>query len=77
MWNMNDVKEINYEDSYIYYITFDNGVSGEVDFLEYINKGSIFAPLRDKDFLKKQLLKVERYLGQMALMLHQKRYMIK
>jgi len=36
MWNMSDIIEINYKDKYIYQITFDNGVSGDVDFYEYI-----------------------------------------
>ncbi len=56
MWNMNDVTEINYRNSYIYKITFDNGVSGDVDFSEYINRGPIFAPLRNKDFFKKAII---------------------
>lgn len=56
MWDMNDIIEINYKDSYIYHITFDNGVSGDVDFSEYINRGPIFTPLRNKDFFKKAII---------------------
>lgn len=53
MWNMNDVKSIECRNDYIYHIVFDNGVSGSVDFADYINRGPIFAPLKDKDFFTK------------------------
>lgn len=53
MWDMNDVTKIAYKDEYIYNITFDNGVSGDVDFSIYISNGPIFAPLRKKEFFKK------------------------
>ncbi len=53
MWNMNDVIKIDYKGKYIYHIAFDNGVSGDVDFSKYIDKGTIFAPLRNKEFFKK------------------------
>lgn len=56
MWDMNDVTKINYKNKYIYNITFDDGVSGDVDFSKYINKGSIFAPLRNKEFFKKAII---------------------
>ena len=56
MWDMNDIIEIKYKEGFIYQITFDNGVSGNVDFSGYINRGPIFFPLRNKDFFKKAII---------------------
>ena len=56
MWDMNDIIEIKYKEGFTYRITFDNGVSGNVDFSGYINRGPIFLPLRNKDFFKKAII---------------------
>ena len=56
MWNMNDIVSINYKGGYIYHIEFDNGVAGYVDFSEYVTKGPIFAPFKDKNFFKKAII---------------------
>ena len=53
MWNMNDIVEIVYKRPYIYYIVFDDGVRGEIDFAEYLQKGSVFVPLKEISFFKK------------------------
>jgi len=47
MWNMNDVKKIQYKHKYVYHIVFDDGKSGDVDLSEYIIKGPVFEPLRE------------------------------
>ena len=46
MWNMNDVMRIHYKKDYVFRIEFDNGVAGDIDFAEYLNKGPVFLPLR-------------------------------
>jgi len=52
MWNMNDVKKIEYKGGFVYRIIFDDGHSGEVDFSEYLGRGPVFEPLQDISFFK-------------------------
>jgi hypothetical protein len=56
MWNMNDVVKIRYRGEYVYLITFDDGVEGNVDFSIYLDRGSIFFPLKKKKFFKKAVI---------------------
>jgi len=53
MWNLNDVTSIQYREGYVYHITFDDGLGGDVDFSEYVGKGPVFEPLRDLAFFRK------------------------
>jgi len=36
MWDMNEVKTIDYRFGYVYRVVFDDGVEGDVDFSEYL-----------------------------------------
>ncbi len=56
MWNMNDVVSIDYKNNYTFYIMFDDGVSGDIDLSEYINKGPVFAPLEDEAFFRQAVI---------------------
>jgi hypothetical protein len=47
MWNLNDVKQIEYRSGYSYLIVFDDGVRAIIDFSDYLQRGPIFAALRD------------------------------
>jgi hypothetical protein len=53
VWNMNDVISIEYKGGFVYRVVFDDGRSGDVDFSEYIGRGPVFDPLRDRSFFKK------------------------
>lgn len=53
MWDMNDVKEIEYKHGYIYRVKFDDGLQAEVDFSPYLSRGPVFAPLADLELFKR------------------------
>jgi len=53
MWNMNDVIKIEYRGRFVYRVVFDDGKSGDIDFAEYVGRGPVFEPLRDKVFFQK------------------------
>jgi hypothetical protein len=52
MWNLNEVTSIRYQGGYCYHITFDDGIGGDVDFTAYLDKGPVFAALRDPAFFR-------------------------
>jgi Protein of unknown function (DUF2442) len=53
MWNLNEVRKIEYLRGYVYRITFDDGLCGEIDFQAYLSRGPVFEPLRDLSFFQK------------------------
>ena len=53
MWKLNDVTSVVYRQGYVYHITFDDGLEGDVDFSEYIGKGPVFEPFKDLPFFKR------------------------
>lgn len=53
MWELNEVERIEYRRDYVYHITFDDGLSGEVDFQPYLGRGQVFQPLKDVEFFKR------------------------
>jgi hypothetical protein len=50
MWDMNEVTKVEYRGGYVYFVAFDDGVEGEVDFSDYLSRGPIFEPLKDRTF---------------------------
>jgi hypothetical protein len=56
MWNMNEVVNIEYKGKYVFHIIFDDKTSGDVDFSEYLEKGSIFRPLSSLDYFMKAII---------------------
>lgn len=47
MWDMNEVTKIEYRGAYVYHITFDDGLEGDVDFSVYLSRGPVFEPLKN------------------------------
>ena len=56
MWNMNEVKKIEYVSKYTYHIIFDDGTEGDIDFSSYLNKGDVFETFADLQFFKKAMI---------------------
>jgi len=56
MWDMNNVIGITDVGGYTYHVTFDDGLHDEIDFSEYPEKGSVFAPLKEPGFFRKAFI---------------------
>ncbi|VGO20040.1 DUF2442 domain-containing protein [Pontiella sulfatireligans] len=56
MWDMNDVCKIECRGAYSYWIQFDDGHCGEVDFSSYLGKGPVFEPLKELGFFKQAII---------------------
>jgi hypothetical protein len=52
MWNLNDITHIQYKHDYVYWIEFDDGRCGEINFAHNLTKGPVFYPLQDIEFFK-------------------------
>jgi hypothetical protein len=52
LWELNEVVAIRYRRDYIYNVTFDDGVAGEIDFAEFIGSGPVFEPLKDLEVFR-------------------------
>ncbi|MEW6745737.1 MAG: DUF2442 domain-containing protein [Planctomycetota bacterium] len=52
MWNLNDVKRIEYASGYSFFVAFDDGTSAVIDFSDYLDRGPVFVPLRDPEFFR-------------------------
>lgn len=53
MWQLNDVKSIEYRGGRVFHVVFDDGLGADVDFSEYVGRGPVFEPLRDPEFFKR------------------------
>jgi len=53
MWDMNEVTSIEYRNGHVYHVVFDDGTEGDVDLGGYIEKGPVFAPLKDLAYFRK------------------------
>jgi hypothetical protein len=56
MWNFNKVVKIQYQQNYVFKISFDDDSCGEVDFSEYIERWDVFKPLRDLQLFKSAII---------------------
>ncbi len=52
MWRLNDVREIEYTSGYRFRVVFDDGTGAIIDFSEYLERGPVFAPLRDRELFR-------------------------
>ncbi|MCC7293075.1 MAG: DUF2442 domain-containing protein [Phycisphaerales bacterium] len=49
---MNEIVRVRHVRDYVCYVEFDDGLSGEIDLIAYLNKGPVFAALADIEAFK-------------------------
>lgn len=52
MWDMNEVTAIEYRRGLVYWVQFDDGTNGEIDFAGYPKKGTVFERLANAEFFR-------------------------
>ncbi|MDF7824238.1 DUF2442 domain-containing protein [Pontiellaceae bacterium B12227] len=52
---MNDISKIEYRGGYTYWIQFDDGQAGVIDFIQFLN-GPVFEPLKDAGYFKQAVI---------------------
>jgi hypothetical protein len=53
MLRLNEITDIEYRGGHVYYLRFDDGSEGDVDFSEYIGRGPVFEAFADLGFFQK------------------------
>lgn len=74
MWNLNEVTAIEYVSDYCYGIVFDDNTAAVLNFSEQLERGPVFAALRDLNLFKQARIEGAPSPGQMALMSPLKRF---
>jgi hypothetical protein len=49
---LSHVTSIEYRDGYVFRVAFDDGASGDVDFSDCLDLGTVFLPLRDLSYFR-------------------------
>jgi len=49
MWNFNDIKKLEYQGKYSYFVEFDDGLSATLDFSWLLERGPLFHELKDEN----------------------------
>jgi len=56
MSKLNEIQDIEYRGEFVYRVTFDDGLAGEIDFTPWLDRGPIFEVLKDVDVFKKAFI---------------------
>jgi len=56
MSELNEIQDIEYRGGFVYRLTFDDGLAGEIDFTPWLDRGPIFEVLKDVDVFKRAFI---------------------